>query len=70
MSEEIDFEIRYFRKFDGPVILTLISDDLESNIVENDLSTATNIINQLVATLSLIEDGRTDGRMDGWTDIV
>ena len=44
MAEEIHFEIGHFR-FDGT--LTLTSDDLESHIVENDLS------------VTLIADGRT-----------
>ena len=57
MAEEIDFEIGRFRKFDGP--MTLTSDDLETHIVENDLSTPTNTIYWLVATLSLNVDGRT-----------
>ena len=55
MAEEIDFEISHFRKFDGPVTLTL--DDLEIHIVENDLSTSTNVPYWLVATLRLIVDG-------------
>ena len=65
MAEEIHFKIGNFRNFDGPVTLTLTSDDLENYIVENGLSTSTNTIYWLVATLSLIVDGRTDG----WTDI-
>ena len=63
MAEEIHFKIGNFRNFDGPVTLTL--DDLEIFIVEKGLSTSTNTIYWLVATLSLIVDGRTDGRMDG-----
>ena len=58
------------RKFDGPVTVT--SDDLESNIFQNDSSTSTNTIYWLVATLILIVDERTYGtygrayvRMDG-----
>ena len=66
MAEEIHFEIGHFRKFDGLMTLTLISDDLESHIVENDLSSSTNTIYWLVATLGLIVDGRTDGL---WSDI-
>ena len=57
MSEEIDFKIGHFRSFDVPVTLTLTSDDLESHIVENNLSTSTNTIYWFVATLSLIVDG-------------
>ena len=33
MVEEIDFDFGHFRKFEGPVTLTLTSDDLESHIV-------------------------------------
>ena len=69
MAEEIHFEIGHFRKFGGPVTLTLTSDDLESHINVNDLSISTNTMYWLTATLSLIVDGRTylrtDGRMDG-----
>ena len=60
MAEVIHFKIGNFRNFDGPATLTLISDDLENYIVENGLSTSTNTIYWLVATLSLIVDGRTD----------
>jgi len=42
--------------------LTLISDDLESDIIMNDSSTLTNITIWFVAVLSLIVDVRTDGR--------
>ena len=66
-AEKIHFEIGHFRNFDGPVNLTLTSDDLESHIVENDFSTSTNTIYWLVATLSSIVDVRTDGRTDGRT---
>ena len=45
--------------------LTLTSDDLRRHIVAHVLSTSTNITYWLVATLRLIVDGRTDGRMDG-----
>ena len=69
MVEEIDFEIGHFRNFDEPVTLTLTSDDLESHIVENVLSTSTNITYWLVATLSLIVDGHVRVRTDGRTDI-
>ena len=73
MAEKVHFEIGHFRNFDGPMTLTFISDDLESHIVENDLSTSTNTISRLVATLSLIADGRTYvrtyGRTDRWRDI-
>ena len=62
MAEEIHFKIGIFRKFDGPVTLTLTSDDLENYIVDIGLSTSTNTSYWLVATLSLIVDGRTDGR--------
>ena len=37
MAEEIDFKIGHFRNVDGPVALTLTSNDFESHIVENDL---------------------------------
>ena len=74
MAEEIDFEIGHFHNFNGPVILTLTSDDLEI-IVENDMSNSTNTIYWLVAALRLIVDGRayvrthlrTYGRTDGRT---
>ena len=65
MAEEIHFKIGHFRNFEGPVTLTLTSDDLESHIVAHVLSTSTNIKYRLVATLRLIVDGRTDGRTDG-----
>ena len=61
MAEEIHFKIGNFRKFDGPVTLTLTSDGLENFIVENGLSTSTNTKYWLVATSSLIVDGRMDG---------
>ena len=32
MAEQIDFNFGHFRKLDGPVTLTLTSDDLESHI--------------------------------------
>ena len=60
MAEKIDFDFGHFRKFDGPVT----SDNLESDIVANVLSTSTNITYWLVAKLRLIVDGRTDGRTD------
>ena len=62
MAEEIHFKIGNFRNFEGPVTLTLISNDLEIFIVDYGLSTSTNTIYWLVATLSLIVDGRTYGR--------
>ena len=65
MAEEIDFEIGHFRKFDGPVTLTL--DDRETHIVANVLSTSTNIKYWLVTTSSLIVDVRTYERTDGRT---
>ena len=65
MAEEIQFKIGHFRNFEGHVTLTSTSDDLESHIVADVLSTSTNITYWLVATLSLIVDGRTDG----WTDM-
>ena len=65
MAKEIDFDFGHFRKFDGPVTLTLTTDDLESQIVAHVLSTSTNITYWLVATLRLIVDGGTDG----WTDM-
>ena len=61
MAEDIDFEIGHFRMFDGPVPLTLTSDDFESHIVVNVL-TSINITYWLVITLSLIVDGRKYGR--------
>ena len=63
MAVEIDFEIGHFCNFDGPVTLNLTSDNLESHIFENDLSTSTNSIYWLVATLSSIVDGRMDGHL-------
>ena len=65
MAQEIHFKIGHFRNFEGPVTLTLPSDDLESHIVAHILSTSTNITYWLVATLRT--DGRliVDGRMDG-----
>ena len=63
MAKEIDFELGHFRKFDGPVTLTSTSDEHESHIVENDLSTSTDTIYSLVATLSMIVDGRMDGHL-------
>ena len=68
MAEEIHFKIGHFRNFEGPVTLTLTSDDLESHIVAHVLSTSTNITYWLVATLRLIVDGRTDGRTDARMD--
>ena len=73
MAEEIHFGIGHFRNFDGPVTFTLTLDDLGNHIVENELSTSTNTIYWLVATLRLNVDGRTyerpsvrpDRRMDG-----
>ena len=63
MAEEIDFEFGQFPKFDGPVTLSLTSDDLESYIVGHVLSTTTNT-------------GTTNGffafdcgQTDGWTDM-
>ena len=44
MAEDIDFEIGHFLNFDGPVTLTLTSDELEIYIVENDLSACSNTI--------------------------
>jgi len=49
------------------VTLTLTSDDLESHMVVNVLSTLTNSTIWFVAALSLIVDVRTDGRTDGQT---
>ena len=69
MAEKVHFKIGNFRNFDGPVTLTLTSDDLENYIVENGLSTSTNTIYWLVATLSLIVDGHVRVRTDGRTDI-
>ena len=59
MAEEIHFKIGHFRNFEGPVTLTLTSDDLESHIVAHVLSTSTNITYWLVVTLHLTVDGRT-----------
>ena len=67
MGEETDIEIGNFRNFDGAVTFTLTSDDFENHIVAKDLSTSTNTIYWLVATLSLIVDGRRYGRSDGRT---
>ena len=69
MAEEIHFKIGHFRNFEGPVTLTLTSDDIESHIVAHVLSTSTKITCSLVATLRLIvEDGRTNGQTDGRMD--
>ena len=66
MAEEIHFKIGHFRNFDGPVTLTLTSDDLECHIVETDLSsTSSNNTYWLVGTLSLIVDVRTYVGTDG-----
>jgi len=72
MADEIDFENRHFWNFKSHVTLTLTSDDLESDIVVNDLSTLTNTTIWFVAALSLIVDVRTyvrttDGHSDGRT---
>jgi len=48
-----------------PSGVTLISDDLENDIVVNDSSTLTNTTIWFVAALSLIVDVRTYVRMDG-----
>ena len=58
----IDFEIGHYRKFEGPVTLTMTSDDLESHIVAHVLSSSTNITYWLVATSSSIVDVQADGR--------
>ena len=63
MAEEIHFKISHFRNFEGPVTLTLISDDLEIHIVAHVLSTSTTITYWLVATSRLIVDGRMDGHV-------
>ena len=55
MAEEIDFDFGHLRQFDGPVTLTLASDDLVSHIVAHILSTSTNITYWLVATLRLTD---------------
>jgi len=47
------------------VTLTLISDDLESDIVVNDSSTLTNTTIWFVAALCLIVDVRIDSPPDG-----
>ena len=74
MAVEIDFEIGHFHKFDGPVTSTSTSDDLESHIFVNVLSTPTNIKYGLVVTWSLIVDVRkyvrTDKRMEGHLIII
>ena len=49
--------------------LTLTSDDLESHIFVNVLSTLTNITIWFVTALSLIVDVQTDGWMEGQMDI-
>ena len=68
MAEEIDFKIDHFRKFDGPVTLTLSSDNLESHIFENDLTPAIASIGLWLHWVWLWTDGRTDVRTDGQTD--
>ena len=74
MAEEIHFKdgdtFGHFRTFEGPVTLTLTSDDLENHIVAHVLSTSTNITYWLVATLRLVVDGRTNGRTDMFSLIV
>ena len=50
MTEEIHTKIGLFRNFEGPVTLTLTSDDIEIHIVAHALSTSTNITYWLVAT--------------------
>jgi len=67
MAEEIDFENRHFLNFKSHVTLTLISDDLESDIVVNESSTLTNTAIWFVAALSLIVDVRTYVRTYGQT---
>jgi len=66
---EIDFENRHFWNFKSHVILTLTSDDLESDVIVNVSLTLTNTIIWFVATLSLIVDVqmyvRTYVRTDG-----
>ena len=64
MAEEIHFEIGHFRNFDGPVTLTLTSDDLESHINVNDLSISTNTIYGICGYIELIVDGPTYVRID------
>ena len=68
MAGEIDFKIGQFLSLNGPVDLTLTSDDLESHIIMNVLSTSTINIYRLVTTWSLIVDVRTDRRTDIRTD--
>ena len=63
MAEDINFKIGHFRNFEGPVTLTLTSDDLESHVVAHVLSTSTNIAYWLVATLRLTVDGQMDGHV-------
>jgi len=50
-------------------MLTLTSDDLESDIVVNVSSTLTNTTIWFVPALCLIVDVQTYVRTDGWTDI-
>jgi len=62
MVQEIEFENRHFWNFKSHMTLTLTSDDLESHVVMNVLSTLTNIIIWFVAALWFIVDVRTDRR--------
>ena len=68
MAEDIEFENRHFLNFKSHVTLTLTSDDLESHIVVNVLSTSTNTTIWFVAALCFIVDVRTDRRTYGQTD--
>ena len=64
MAKEIDFENGDLRKFKGSVNSTLILDDLESHIVRLVSLTSIHITIVIMAPLSLIVNGRTDGRTD------
>ena len=64
MAEEIDFENDHFRNFDPSVTLTLTSDDLETYISRFVSLSPIRTYIVYMGPLSLIVDGRTDGRTD------